>query len=573
MLQKRYLTFLLIFAVYVTMATSSDYAQNRLIVEYVDGTTAQERQVIRSEYNATLVEYLPKLNVEIWDIFNFPFFANDGSPINNIVDVQGNAIRKAKVNGSGLDYFAEFPEIELEDCGINPSTPYNPLSCCPPEDTVNCGVDTNLVKIGVIDTGADFGSPQIFYNPYGVLTTGYDFVNNDPNPEDNNGHGTQMTSIIGGILFEQAAPNIRILPLKALDANGIGMLSDIIRAVHFAICEQVDILNLSLGYVAAKEDQFDQFFKNILQKAINQNMLPIVAAGNLGECIGLNQPYYPASFELEGMLTIGASECTDGYATFSNYGKPIDLLAPGVQIFCRDLGAGNQIFANGTSHATAMASGMVAALATQMMTFDAVTLRNDIVQEVDACVANILDADIPCHPNYATISNLFVNFTPPIDSVYTANTLISDAIIPSNQRITFKASQTITLRPGFIAGKGSCFAAAILECTPFTFNSSPPNVALSIANSTVTASELPSLEQNYPNPFRGSTIIPYDIKSDYQNAHIELIDIKGNSIKRFQLSQSSGQILLTNQLKSGLYFYVLYVDGVMQASQKMLVWD
>ncbi|MEL6941448.1 MAG: S8 family serine peptidase, partial [Bacteroidota bacterium] len=414
-MQIRCLLLLFFSCIISTFYAQSDFNRNRILIAFEDGTTQQERQNIRQDYNADLVEFLPKLNIEIWDILSFPVTTGNGTVLNDIVEIQGDATRKAKVTGGGLDYEVQYPENDLDDCDTDIGQPYNPLPCCAQEDTVSCGVDNNLVRIGIIDTGADLLSPQSFYTPYQVDASGYDFINNTLSPVDLNGHGTQMTSIIGGILQAQGASNVEITPLKALNASGTGSLSDIVRAVHFAICEHIEILNMSLGYETTKADVFDQFFKIVLQAAINENMLVIVAAGNLGECIGVNNPYYPAAFDLEGMITVGASECTAGYAPFSNYGEAIDILSPGVKVYCRDTTYGNWIFANGTSHAAAIASGMAASFATTLTSFNADIVKEEILLELSPCISNILDADVTCHPLYALTDNLSLSGIPTID--------------------------------------------------------------------------------------------------------------------------------------------------------------
>jgi len=575
-MQKIHYILLALFTYITSIDGQSDYFQNRLIVEFVNGTTQQDRQLLRDEYDANLIDFLPKLNVEIWEIRNFPVMPNNGSMLNDIIEVQGNATRKAKVNGSGLDYETQYPENDLDECQITPFV-YDPLPCCAPEDVVTCGVDTNFIKVGIIDTGADLISPQPFYFPYNVTTSGYDFVNNTLAPIDRNGHGTQMTSIIGGILDKQAAPNVNITPLKALGASGTGSLSNIIRAVEFAICDTVNILNMSLGYKADKADLFDDFFKNILQKAIDNNILVIVAAGNLGECIGLNNPYYPASFDLDGMLTIGASECTAGYAPFSNYGQSVDLLAPGVKVFCRDTAFGNWIYANGTSHAAAIASGMAASLATEMDVFDAATVKNELLLELNPCISNILDADITCHPSFGLVDNLMLNFNPPVDSMYSAlDTLSSTAVLPIDTRITYKAGEAIILEPGFYARNGTCFAAAILDCDPYSTSSdivvTDPFLVEDTSPNHVLEHQKGLLFPNYPNPFYEQTSIPYFIPETAKNAYIKIINTDGKVVKFYPLEAfGSGELLISEQLKKGLYFGLLYIENELIDSQKLIV--
>lgn len=557
----------------------SDFDHNRLIVAFEDGTTPQERLSIRQDYDANLVEFLPKLNIEIWEIINFPVLTGNGDVLNDIIEVQGNATRKAKVTGGGLDYVVQYPENDLDDCSIIDPQRYDPLPCCAPEDTANCGIGNNRIKVGVIDTGADLLAPQGFYTPYEVDVSGYDFINNTLSPIDLNGHGTQMTSIIGGILQEQGATNVRLTPLKALDANGTGSLSNIVRAVHFSICDTIDILNMSFGYETDKADIFDQFFQLVLEKAINRNILVIAAAGNLGECIGINNPYYPAAFDLDGMITVGASECTAGYAPFSNYGKSIDILSPGVKVYCRDTTFGNWIYANGTSHAAAIASGMAASFATTIPSFNAEVVENEILLELNPCIANILDSDITCHPLYAPVGNLVLTTSPTVDSMYSAmDTLCSSVNIPTNLIVTYKSKEVIVLKPGFQVQSGACFAALIFDCEPYIPGSiSALNIISTIEPENQTVMPVfaeAMLYPNYPNPFKEQTTIPYFIPENAQNAQLRIISVQGEILNKITIDHTGkGNAQINQKFNAGLYFCLLYVDGQIRQKQKILVLD
>ncbi|MEM9847236.1 MAG: S8 family peptidase [Bacteroidota bacterium] len=550
------------------------FAPNRLIVSYVDGTNLQERTQIRNEYFADLETYLPKLNIEIWILPQFPFNSSIGDTFNDIFEVQGNAVRRAKVDGAGLDYISSFPQSDNGFCNGNFPQPYNPIPCCVDAD-VYCGVDTNLVKIGIIDTGADVSNPEPYYPLYNVFANGYDFVADVAAQNDDNGHGTQMTSIIGGLLDAQAAQNIEIYPLRALDGSGTGLLSDIIEAVHFAICDTINILNLSLGYKTDKADLFDQFFKDVLQQAIANNILVIVAAGNQGECIGINNPYYPASFDLDGMITVGAAECIGAYAPFSNYGNPVDVLTPGVDIFCETLGNA-WVYASGTSHAAALTTAMAASFASKQDDFDALAIQDTLLVEQDTCVAKIVDTDISCHPNFGASSVLRLTMPSFRDTVYTAfDTICSRTFIPKDVRITYKAGESIVLKPGFQVENGACFAAAIFTCTPFQ-----PVISHPIPNQApILAVEKPlktaHLAQNHPNPFYDQTQISYFIPDATQTAQLTISSHTGELIRNIPIVQSGTGTIQLNQisLPKGIYFYTLYVDGVAVLSRKMLSLD
>ncbi|MBI3842432.1 MAG: S8 family serine peptidase, partial [Thaumarchaeota archaeon] len=113
----------------------------------------------------------------------------------------------------------------------------------------NLGFTGNNVKIGVIDTGIDYTHPDLLgFGNNGKVVGGYDFVDNDEQPMDTNGHGTEVAGIIAanGKLMG-IAPNAKLFAYR-VSADGESVSSDyIIKAIHKAIADKVNIINISLG--------------------------------------------------------------------------------------------------------------------------------------------------------------------------------------------------------------------------------------------------------------------------------------------------------------------------------------
>jgi minor extracellular serine protease Vpr len=132
------------------------------------------------------------------------------------------------------------------------------------------------VKVAVIDTGVDTSHPDL----KGKVVGGYDFVKNDPNPQDENGHGTHVAGIIAGNgKVKGVAPGASLLAYRVLDAEGIGTDANILAAIDQAVKDGANVMNLSLGSdVNVPEDPLSW----ALTRAAEQGVVAVVAAGNAG---------------------------------------------------------------------------------------------------------------------------------------------------------------------------------------------------------------------------------------------------------------------------------------------------
>ena len=190
---------------------------------------------------------------------------------------------------------------------------------------------------------------------------GWDFVNNDNNPFDDNAHGTHVSGTIGAMGNNSTGIvgvnwNARIMALKFLDAGGSGYTSGAVQAVQYATAMGAKLTSNSWGGGGASTALSDA-----IKASRNAGMLFIAAAGNDGKNND-SQPSYPANYELDNVISVAATNHNDNRASFSNYGaETVDLGAPGVSILSTTPGNGYSSF-SGTSMATPHVAG-VAALA------------------------------------------------------------------------------------------------------------------------------------------------------------------------------------------------------------------
>jgi serine protease len=233
--------------------------------------------------------------------------------------------------------------------------------------------------VAVIDTGVDYTHPDLAGNiwrnageipgngidddgnGYVDDVYGWDWANNDNNPMDDNGHGTHVAGIIGavgnnGLGVAGVAWNVQIMALKFLNSNGTGQLSNAIKALNYAVRMGAHVSNNSYsggGYFQA--------FADAIAAAGRAGHVFVAAAGNNGQNNDV-APTYPASYNLDNIVAVAATDRNDRLASFSNYGPTtVDIAAPGVQIYSTYRGGGYMSM-SGTSMATPFVAGAVALL-------------------------------------------------------------------------------------------------------------------------------------------------------------------------------------------------------------------
>jgi len=211
------------------------------------------------------------------------------------------------------------------------------------------------VLVAVLDTGADFSHPDLA----GKLVPGYDFVNQDDNPQDDHGHGTHVSGIIAaatnnGIGIAGVSYNTRVLVVKILNAQGVGTHADIAQGIIWAADHGARVINMSLGGT-----QGSQTLQDAVNYAWDHGVVIVAAAGNSST----NTPSYPGAYE--NAIAVAATDQNDGRASFTNYGSFwVDVAAPGVGILSTIMG-GSYASWSGTSMATPNVSGVAALIIAQ----------------------------------------------------------------------------------------------------------------------------------------------------------------------------------------------------------------
>lgn len=185
--------------------------------------------------------------------------------------------------------------------------------------------DLPIVRVGVLDTGVRT-THEVFQTEKNEnrfdLTNSYNYIANNIDIGDDNGHGT----MVAGIISESTSNNVKLVPIKTLNSSGEGELSDTLQAI-VAICDKVDLMNLSLGISKDKLPiNTINVCELVLKQVYEKNKIIICATGNEGK----ENVYYPAASEYT--IAVSATDIDNKIAYFSNYGDTVDFAAPGMRL-------------------------------------------------------------------------------------------------------------------------------------------------------------------------------------------------------------------------------------------------
>ncbi|PWR69760.1 peptidase S8/S53 subtilisin kexin sedolisin [Methanospirillum stamsii] len=259
---------------------------------------------------------------------------------------------------------------------------------------------SDSIVVAVIDTGVDYTHPDlaanIWTNPGEIAGNGidddgngyiddvhgYDFINNDNDPMDDNGHGTHCAGVIGaignnGVGIAGLSWKVKIMPLKFLRADGNGDTAASLNAIAYARRMGADVISCSWGGTAKSQALGDAISST--------NVLFACAAGNAGSNNDIT-PHYPSGFSSDQIISVAASDDDDGIPSFSNYGaSSVDLAAPGDWIMSTyPTALGHQyVKMKGTSMATPHVAGLAALLLSKDSSLTPSALKTKILSSVD----------------------------------------------------------------------------------------------------------------------------------------------------------------------------------------------
>src|SRR6266404_507659 len=265
---------------------------------------------------------------------------------------------------------------------------------------------SDQVVVAVLDSGVDYSHPDLANNiwsrppiimayrdddltPEGPVDDvhGFNVVEDNGDPMDDNGHGTHCAGIIGaeggnGIGIAGVNWNVKIMPLKFMDAEGTGTTKDAIEAINYVIDRKragvnVRVISASWGSTAKS-----RALEDVIREAYEEGILFVAAAGN-SSSDNDETPHYPSSYNLGNVVSVAALNRHDELASFSNYGaKSVHIAAPGEEILSTWLKNGYEE-KKGTSMATPFVAGVAALALAQNPKMSVDDLRARLLKSVD----------------------------------------------------------------------------------------------------------------------------------------------------------------------------------------------
>lgn len=320
------------------------------------------------------VDHTP--NTQLKRTYFIGFHSNVDS---NVIKVNGGEIKRqykympvvaAKLPNKAVQALLSNPKISyVEEDGvvqaIGQIIPWG-ISHVKGTDVQQTGIYGSGVKVGVIDSGIDYTHEDL------QVVGGVTFVQGTTDFIDDNGHGTHVAGTIAatnnslGVLG--IAPLSQLYGIKVLDQNGNGSYSDVAAGIEWAISNQMDIINMSLG---GSSSSFT--LQSVVDNAYNAGILIVGAAGNNGYD-KKSTITYPAKYD--SVIAVGAVDQQNIRAYFSSVGRELELMAPGVDIESTVLGGYG--YYNGTSMAAPNVSGIAALIWEANPELSNVKLRNTL---------------------------------------------------------------------------------------------------------------------------------------------------------------------------------------------------
>ncbi|MHC1684068.1 MAG: S8 family serine peptidase [Clostridiaceae bacterium] len=321
----------------INIDTGSNNKSNRIIVKYKNPSEGLKTNLSSSNNIKSVEKLSEKVSIiNAKDTKSKERIYNDLKFNSNIEKVEEDKVLKssAVINDPGYNQQWHIQNVnfsKLWDYSLNPK---------------------KTVIVAVIDSGIDPNHEDL---QGAIVDGGYNFYGDNTDIYDYNGHGTAVSGVINassnnlkGITGLGYNIPIKILPLKTSNEIGESYLSDVLRAINYAIEKKVDVINLSLGSYGYSYIENEE-----IQKAINSGIVVVASAGNDG-----NSSYlYPASYN--NVISVGATDQYNNKTSFSNYNDKVSLTAPGLDILTT-IPNGEYGFASGTSFSAPIVSATAA---------------------------------------------------------------------------------------------------------------------------------------------------------------------------------------------------------------------
>ncbi|MEO1134257.1 MAG: S8 family peptidase, partial [Cyanobacteria bacterium J06639_1] len=315
--------FAILFSAVLVLSVGAAYAQQRcnysykaagfdsVIVNFNDAATNAEVERIRQKFHLNLTENSPSDYADAEQLYEFRYNPRE----------QQNIQRLMKQLTADADIEYAEPNYTYE-AYFNPNDPrYSEQWHMKAIDMPKAWDLTRGegATVAVIDTGVK----RVTDLKQTRFVKGYDFVDNDADPDDLHGHGTHVAGTVAQSTNNRegvagVAYQANIMPIRVLDANGSGTVADIAEGIIFAADNGATVINMSLGGGGSSK-----LMQEAVQYAVSKGVTVIAAAGNSNA----NGSGYPARYP--EVISVSATGPSGQKASYSNYGTGVDISAPG----------------------------------------------------------------------------------------------------------------------------------------------------------------------------------------------------------------------------------------------------
>ncbi|MEM1336679.1 MAG: S8 family serine peptidase [Bacteroidota bacterium] len=314
-----------------------------------------EVEDLLDDLNSEEVWFREEINLRLWNTTAFPYTDAQSQQITNIDEQIRRARTRARLNdvAFNLGSFVQSPMASQNLFCFNDVNGLAPLG-------------NNEVKISIFDSGINENALLAAGYALDGLS-GYDYVEDDEDPNDENGHGTQITGLIYSLVGQGQSPtNITFDIRKTHDGQGSGFVSNLIPAILDAVNEGAQILNFSFSYQDVNGDTQNRPLRLAIDYAEANGALMVASAGNTNNNNdAANIISFPASYPNDAIISVASTTCDNKLSSFSSFGlNTVDLAFLGENIPTVALNGG-EVSKSGTSYTTAMVSAMAAIMASQ----------------------------------------------------------------------------------------------------------------------------------------------------------------------------------------------------------------
>lgn len=362
----------------MSQTTTPQYVPNELLIKFKSSVPEVQAQAMLQEAGIAQVQAYPDLGIIRCNIVK-----------EQSVDAAVQAcLENANVEWAEPNYIWTIPPTTVADVASQPAPqdaiPNDPrygdlygMRNIEAPKAWDIQTGSRDILVAIIDTGIDYNhedlADNMWMNPGEIPGNGidddgngfvddvygYNFVRNNGNPMDDNGHGTHCAGTVGAVgnnTIGVAGVNweVKLMALKFLDANGSGSTSSAVQAIIYAANHGAIVMSNSWG-----GGGYSQALKDAIEYARDRNSVFVAAAGNASSNNDAI-PNYPSNYEVDNVVAVAASDRNDVLATFSNRGRrTVHLAAPGVEILSCE--PNNRYrYLSGTSMATPHVAGAAA---------------------------------------------------------------------------------------------------------------------------------------------------------------------------------------------------------------------